>query len=133
MIFMTKHVLAAAGLIAATGIAGIEMTRDATAATQPTQDVVDYARSRVDAAFVAAAEVPPVEFKTAAVEAATVAAEKTDKLPVGCDGPFKPEVQAECLDVAYEVSDPTSYVVETRTGDSTSVLMRLDQFDLAHF
>jgi hypothetical protein len=133
MIFGTKHVIAAAALIAATGIAGIEMTRDATAATQPTQDLADQARSRVDAAFVAAAEVPPMEFETAAIEAMTPAAEKTDKLPVGCDGPFKPEVQAECVDVAYEVSDATGTVVESRIGESTSVLMRLDQFDMAHF
>ena len=51
-------------------------------------------------------------------------------LPLGCAGPFRAEVQAECLDTAYEVASEPSLVVETR-GEASSVLMRLDGFTLA--
>ena len=102
------------------------MSRDgAQASAMPTADLVEYAQSRVDQAFAAAAEVPVTEFEISA-------APKGD-LPVGCGGPFRPEVQAECIDAAYEVSDLTSTVVETRVGESTSVLTRMDAFELAEF
>jgi hypothetical protein len=60
-------------------------------------------------------------------------AEKGDLLPIGCAGPLRPEVAAECVDTAYELPSVPSVVVETRTGTASSELMRLDGMTVAGY
>ena len=59
-------------------------------------------------------------------------AEKGDLPPLGCIGPFRPEVAAECVDVAYEVELDDGEIVETRIGNS-SILTRMAEYTLAGF
>jgi hypothetical protein len=75
-----------------------------------------YAEFRIAMAFQVAAEVPPV----------APLAEKGDLMPIGCAGPLRPHVQAECIDTAYELPLEPSTIVETRTGPASSELMRLN-------
>jgi hypothetical protein len=74
----------------------------------------DYAAGRIETAFLVVEESFPVAVK--------------GDLPLGCTGPFRADVQAECIDAAYEPGADTPEIIETRIG-STSILMRLD--DLA--
>jgi hypothetical protein len=78
-----------------------------------------YAGSRVDGAFQLVGTMP-----TSSSYEITVA-EKGDLPPLGCAGPFRPAVQAECIDAALEVAAEPSAVVETRFG-TTSILTRMD-------
>ena len=122
----TAKVLAAAALIIATGVAAVETTRS-TASADPMMvsgGAAGYAGARVDAALVLVSGMPEAE----AFEFAP--AEKGDKLPIGCIGPFEAVVQAECLDTAYEIEAEPSVVVESRFG-ATSILTRLDSFTVA--
>jgi len=122
----TTRVLALVALIVGTGIATVEVTRETTnAQTRVTGGVSAYADKRVDEIFKLVAEMPPVAPVSIPV------AEKGDLLPIGCAGPFRPEVQAECIDTAYEVASDPSLVVETRVGDATSVLLRMDGMTVA--
>ena len=122
----TTRVLALVALIVGTGIATVELTREtASAETRVTGGVSSYADRRVDEIFALVAEMPPV------APVSIPLAEKGDLLPIGCAGPFRAEVQAECLDTAYEVESEPSVVVETRIGDATSVLMRMDGMTVA--
>ena len=122
----TTRVLALVALIVGTGIATVELTREtANAETRVTGGVSSYADRRVDEIFALIAEMPPVAPVSIPV------AEKGDLLPIDCAGPFRAEVQAECLDTAYEVESEPSVVVETRIGDATSVLMRMDGMTVA--
>ena len=122
----TTRVLALVGLIVATGVATVELTREtANAQTRVTGGVSAYADKRVAQIFELVAEMPPVAPVSVPV------AEKGDLLPIGCAGPFRAEVQAECIDTAYEVESEPSVVVETRIGDATSVLMRMDGMTVA--
>ena len=122
----TTRVLALVALIVGTGIATVEVTREtANAQTRVTGGVSAYADKRVDEIFKLVAEMPPVAPVSIPV------AEKGDLLPIGCAGPFRPEVQAECIDTAYEVASDPSLVVETRVGDATSVLLRMDGMTVA--
>jgi hypothetical protein len=87
-----------------------------------------YAAERIDSAFHAVAEMPPV------APISVPMALKGDLMPIGCAGPFKADIAAECLDTAYEVSsDDGSLVVETRVGDSTSILVRMMGYTMAVF
>jgi hypothetical protein len=81
----------------------------------------DYAQRRIEAAFLV------VEAMPAVAPVAVPMAVKGD-LPPECIGPFRPEVQAECIDAAYEPAAEPPVIVETRRG-ATSILMRLE--DLA--
>jgi hypothetical protein len=123
MITETKKAFALAALIVATGIAAVELTRSSAQADPMlvTGGAAGYAGARVDAAFEAVAEMP---------EAAAVMvplAEKGDlPVPYGCEG----NAEAECMDVAYEVESAPSVVVETRIGN-TSTLMRMDAMTVA--
>jgi hypothetical protein len=76
-----------------------------------------YVVYRIESAFAAVSEMPPPSILSPPL------AVKGD-LPPGCAGPFKPVVQAECLDAAYEPGTDPRTVVEIRTG-STSILRRL--------
>jgi hypothetical protein len=80
----------------------------------------DYATIRIEAAFLVVSEIP------AENSGAAPAAVKGD-LPPGCIGPFRPDVQAECIDAAYEPGSDVRTILESRVG-STSVLMRSDGF-----
>ena len=123
----TKKVLALVALIVGTGVTAVELTRGpAFAETRSvTGGITAYADKRVGEVFRLVAEMPPAPAVSVAV------AEKGDLLPVGCVGPFRADVQAECMDSAYEVASEPSVVVETRTGEAISVLMRLDPMTVA--
>ena len=125
----TKKVLALVALIVTTGIASVELTREPARADPlvTTDSIVAYADTRVDEVFRIVAEMPPV------TPVSIPMADKGDLLPIGCAGPFRADVQAECIDTAYEVAAEPSLVVETRTGEASSVLMRLDAMTVAGF
>ncbi len=127
MIIDTKKAIAAAALIVAMGGATVELTRSpALAESNPVQANATYAVSRVVAAFDAAADAPPV------TPIGFPVATKGDlPIPLGCFGD-SPDAQAECMDVAYEVPSKPSIVVETRVGN-TSTLMRMDAITVAEF
>jgi len=124
----TKKVLALVALIVATGVGVVELTRNPAQADPllVAGGAAGYAGARVDAVFQIVAEMAPagnVEIPTA---------EKGDLPPLGCDGPFRSEVMAECIDVAYEVESVNSEVIETRTANS-SILTRMVEYTLAGF
>jgi hypothetical protein len=123
----TKRVLALVALIAATGVAAVEMSRTAAHADPNlvSGGAAGYAGARVDAAFQLVAAMP---VRTILVPMA----EKGDLMPIGCAGPYRPEVAAECIDTAYEVEAEPSVVVETREGN-TSILTRLDGLTVAKY
>ena len=130
MITETKKVFALAALIVATGVATVELTRNPAQADPMlvAGGATGYAGERVDAAFDAVADMPAV------APVAIPMAQKGDLLPIGCAGPFRAEVAAECMDTAYEVaSEDPSLVVETRVGDSTSILVRMMGYTMAVF
>lgn len=116
----TTKVFAIAGLIVATGIATVELTRSPAQA-----EGVDYVTARVDGAFQAVSEMPQV----AAVRV-PLAVKGDLQMPHGCTGIGTTDAQAECMDTAYEIDSEPSIVVETRIG-STSTLMRMDAMTLA--
>ena len=126
MITATKKVLALAALIVATCGAEVELRPD-TAQAEPvnsmTRDAA-YAAARVDTAFALIDALPA----TPAVM--TPMAIKGD-LPVrpGCLG-VQSFVQAECMDLAYELPAEPSIVIETREG-TTTTLMRMDAVTVA--
>jgi hypothetical protein len=81
----TNRVLAAVALILATGVGLVEATRSHASADPllVSGGAGAYAAARVETAFALAAEVAgPVEFELAV-------AEKGDRLPFGCTGPFE--------------------------------------------
>jgi len=120
MITQTRKAFAVAALVA-TGFAVIGLAQ---ADTSPTEG---YAGSRVDAVFQVVAEMPPVE------PISIPLAMKGDlQIPIECVGPFRPDVQAECMDVAYEVESGPYVVVEARTED-TSILTRMLGYTMAIF
>jgi hypothetical protein len=105
-------------LLAASLFAGVIVDASRTSADS-------YVERRVAAAFEVAAELPqtsPEPFPLV---------EKGDLLPIGCAGPFRPEVAAECIDTAYELPSEPHEVAETRTGAASSELMRLDAWLMA--
>ena len=123
----TRKVFALVGLIVATGVATVELTRNtAQAAEQSTVMTrsAAYAAARVDTAFDLVAALP------AGKAVMVPMAQKGDLLvPAGCST-LSGDVQAECMDVAYELPSPPSVVVETRDG-TTSTLLRMDPITLA--
>jgi hypothetical protein len=125
----TKKVLAIVALIVATGISAVELSH--TSAQADPMLVVGgaagYAGHRVDQAFEAVATLP-----APAPEIVNVA-EKGDLPPLGCAGPFHPDVAAECLDTAYEVESGPYVIVEKRDGEATSVLTRMIEYTVAGF
>jgi hypothetical protein len=128
MVTETKKVLATVALIIAAGISTVELTRTP-AQADPTLvrgGAAGYAGARVDGAFQLLAAAPPA----APVELPV--AEKGDLPPLGCAGPFRPEVEAECIDAAFEVEAEPSVIVETRFGDA-STLVRMDAVTVADF
>lgn len=119
MITETKKAFAIAALIVATGVATVEITRSPAQA-----ETMSYAASRIDAAFQVAATMPPV-----ALVRVPMAVKGDLPVPLGCIG-IAGDAQAECMDVAYEVPSEPSIVVETRSGN-TSTLMRMDAMTIA--
>ena len=128
MVTETKKVLAAVAIIIAAGVSTVELTRTPAQADPSLVrgGAAGYAGSRVDVAFRLLAEAPPVALAELPV------AEKGDLPPLGCAGPFRPEVEAECIDTAYEVEAEPSMIVETRLGD-VSTLVRMDVLTVADF
>ena len=121
MITQTKKALAVVAIVA-TGFAGVGLAQ-----AETSQTTEGYAGSRVDGAFQLVAEMPPVE------PIAIPLAVKGDlQIPSECIGPFRPDVQAECMDVAYEVESGPYVVVEARTEDS-SILTRMLGYTMAIF
>ncbi len=110
-----KHAFSLIALMAGAGLAEADPGQTRSHGTM--RDVV---AERIDEAFLAVAAMPPVGL------APPPMAVKGD-LPPGCVGPFRPAVQAECLDAAYEPGSDPRIVVETRVG-SLSILPRLHQF-----
>ena len=130
MVTETKKVIAIAALIVATGVAGVELTRNPAQADPMLVPggAAGYAGARVDDAFKVVAEMPPVAPLTI-----PMAAKGDLVMPVGCAGPFKADVAAECFDTAYEVpSEEPGVVVETRLSDS-SILVRMMGYTMAVF
>ena len=101
-------------ILAAALVAGLAVDGDGTSAAS-------YAERRIAMAFEVAAAPPQAE-----PEEEFPLVDKGDLLPIGCAGPFRPAVAAECIDTAYELPSEPSEVVETRTSAATSELMRLD-------
>jgi hypothetical protein len=116
----TKAMLAFAALVVA-GFAS-----PAGAETVFPSDQASYARWRVDAAFDVVARLPIV-----AAVSVPMATKGDLPVPAGCAA-LSDDAQAECMDVAYEPDAPSSVVVETRIG-STSTLMRMDAMTIAGF
>ncbi len=125
MIAQTKKVFALAALIVATGVATVELSRDAAQAEPMRMTRAGaYAAARVDTAFDLVATMPAV-----AAVMVPMAAKGDLPVPLGCTG-VQGDAQAECMDVAYEVESEPSLVVETRFGN-TSTLMRMDAMTIA--
>jgi hypothetical protein len=123
MITDPKKAFALAALIAATGIATVELTRS-TAQADPvlvTGGPTAYADARIAAAFGTVDEMPAV-----APVSVPMAVKGDLPVPPGCVG----SDEAECMDVAYELDAEPSLVVETRFG-ATSTLTRLDPLTVA--
>jgi hypothetical protein len=128
MIIETKKVLVLVALIVAAGIATVEATRSqaqADAGIVPF-GAAGYAGTRVDNAFQLVASSPQSD------EPEYPVAEKGDLVPLGCAGPFRAAVQAECIDTAFEIEAEPSTVVETRFG-AMSILTRMDGATVADF
>lgn len=126
----TRKVIAISAAILALGIGGTELMRGEAHANPAlvVGGAAGYAASRVDAAFVVVASIPVSAPITLDI------AQKGDLAPLGCMGPFRPEVQAECIDAAYEVASDDAYtIVETSTGDDSSMLMRMMGVSVAGF
>ena len=123
----TKRVLAVVALIVTTGVSAVELTRNSAQADPMLVrgGSEGYAGSRIDNVFQVVAVLPDAdeEFPIA---------EKGDLPSLGCAGPFRPTVEAECLDVAYEVESDEAEIVETRIG-SSSILTRMSEYTLASF
>jgi hypothetical protein len=125
MVIDTKKVLALVALIVGIGVATVEATRSQ---AQADSNIVPYGAAgyagiRVEGAFEVVASMPEVAYPIA---------EKGDFVPLGCAGPFRADVQAECIDTAFEVEAGSSTVVETRFG-ATSILTRMDAMTVADF
>ena len=126
----TRKVFAISAAILALGIGGTEMMRGQAQANPAlvVGGAAGYAASRIDAAF----EVVAAMLVSAPITIDV--AQKGDLPPLGCVGPFRPEVQAECIDAAYEVAaDEAFTVVETSTGEDSSMLMRMLGVSVAGF
>ncbi|MGH6925994.1 MAG: hypothetical protein ACRED5_19890 [Propylenella sp.] len=124
MIIETRKAFALAALIAATGVAAVELTRSSAQAESTSPP---YASARIAGAFDVAANMPPVE------PVRVPMAVKGDlPVPLGCMLGMSADEQAECMDVAYEVPSEPSIVVETRFG-TTSTLLRMDSVTVADF
>ena len=111
MIIETKRVFALAALIAATGMAAVELVRSPAQANPMlvVGGAAGYAGERIDDAFLVGAEMPPVA-------------------PVS----IPMAVKGDVMPTAYEAaSDNASMVVETRVGDSTSILVRMMGYTMA--
>ncbi len=120
----TRKAFALAALIVVTGVAGVELSHSA--AQAGTAYAPEYAVKRIDAAFNVAANMPAVE------PVSVPMAQKGDlPIPLGCLW-MSPEDQSECMDVAYEVPSVPSIVVETRDGNTTT-LLRMDAMTVADF
>jgi len=117
-------VLALVGLVVALGVTAVEFSRNP-ARAEPAS--IKYAGERLATAFQVVAQMPAVPAVQIPV------AEKGDLMPIGCAGPLRPEVADECMDTAYEVPSEPSVVVETRTGDASTELMRLDGMTVAGY
>lgn len=128
MVTETRMVAALAALIAVAGVATVEMLRGPAQADPAfvAGGAAGYAGSRVDGVFATAAGMPP------AADFRMEVARKGDLPPIGCAGPFRASVAAECMDTAYEAASEPSMVVETRSG-AASVLARMDGFTMAGF
>jgi len=121
MITQTRKAFAVAAIVA-TGFAAIGLAQ-----ADISQTTDGYAGARVDAAFQVVAEMPPVE-----PISIPVAIKGDLQIPIECVGPFRTDVQAECMDVAYEVESGPYVVVEARTED-TSILTRMLGYTMAIF
>jgi hypothetical protein len=119
----STKVLALVALILATGVTVVEITRPARAEAAS----AEYAGERIATVFQVVAQMPAMPAVQIPV------AEKGDLMPIGCAGPLRPEVADECMDTAYEVPSEPSVVVETRTGDASTELMRLDGMTVAGY
>lgn len=120
----TQKAFAIAALIVATGVASVELTRGT--AQAESAYTPEYAVSRIDVAFSTVSDMPAVE------QVSVPMATKGDlPIPLGCLW-IPADQQAECMDVAYEVPSVPSIVVETRFGNSTT-LLRMDSMTVAEF
>jgi hypothetical protein len=118
MAYIVRHALPLIALMAGGGFAEADPGPTRSSGTAP-----DVVAERIEAAFLAVAEAPPVSLTPLPT------AVKGD-LPPGCVGPFRPAVQSECLDAAYEPGSDPRIVTETRVG-SLSILTRLHPFGSA--
>jgi hypothetical protein len=122
----TRKVFALAAMIVVTGVGTVEMTRNSAQAAEPSTmtRIEAYSAARVDTAFDLVAGMP------ASAPIMVPMAQKGDLLvPAGCAG-LSADAQGECMDVAYEVDQTPSAVIETREG-TTSTLLKLDPMTLA--
>jgi len=127
MITDTRKVFTIVALIAATGVAAVEMTRSPAQADPLLVSADGRAADRIDGAFQAAATMPAVAPITIPV------AVKGDlQIPLGCVGEASPDAEAECMDVAYEVESGPYVVVEKRI-ENASILTRMLGYTMAIF
>jgi hypothetical protein len=122
----TKREFALAALIVAIGVGTVETSRNTAEAAEPTvmTRIEAYSAARIDTAFDLVAALP------ASAPFMLPVAQKGDLLvPPGCTG-MDADVQAECMDVAYELPAEPSIIIETR-GGTTTTLMRMDAMTVA--
>jgi hypothetical protein len=122
----TKRMLALTALIVATGVGAEAMSRSTTQAAEQTimTRIEAYSAARLDTVFDLVAAMP------ASAPLMVPVAQKGDLLvPPGC-APMSADAQAECMDVAYELPNEPSIVIETRSG-TTTTLMRMDAMTVA--
>jgi len=123
----TRKVLAVIAVVMTTGIAAVGLTRSAAQAEMAASSAAGYATARVEEAFKVVAEMPAVD-----AVMIPMAAKGDLEIPLSCVGPFRPEIQSECMDVAYEVESGPYVVVEART-ENTSILTRMLGYTMAIF
>jgi hypothetical protein len=122
----TKRVFGLAAVILAMGLGTVEMTRDSAQAAEATTmfRIQAYSAARVDTAFDLVAAMP------ASAPFMVPMAHKGDlPVPSNCLG-MSGDMQAECMDVAYELPAEPSIVIETHEG-TTTTLMRMDAMTIA--
>jgi hypothetical protein len=122
----TKRVFTLAALIGFAGVETVEMTRNTAQASEPitVTRIAAYSAARIDTAFDLVAAMPE------RAPFMLPMAQKGDlPMPPGCFG-VSPDVQAECMDAAYELPAEPSIVIETRDG-TTTTLTRMDGMTVA--
>jgi hypothetical protein len=120
----TKRVFGLAAVILAMGLGTVEMTRDSAQAAEATTmfRIQAYSAARVDTASITVC--PPGKRAVHGADGAEGDL-RSRRTASACRA-----LQAECMDVAYELPAEPSIVIETHEG-TTTTLMRMDAMTIA--